>query len=208
MKKLIFSAALILSLGLAGCGEDTSKIEPEKETETPATDNGEKSDKEKEESNGVGETTESELGKMTVIYKDKELNIPANNGPVNATLDKIQLATLETSEDYKDTFDGEDKVTIVTIEASTENTVDETTNYYLDQAKLVTDTGQQVDASLLFSDDVGGEFLGKVKKNGNIIWILKNDENIKKVTLHVSGASNDNFDRVGEDLKIEIPLDK
>ena len=209
MKKLIFSAALVLSLGLAGCGEDTAKDEPQKETEAPATNSGEKTDKEtKEESNGVGETTESELGKMTVLYKDKELNIPANNGPVNATLDKIQLATLETSEDYKDTFEGEDIVTIVTIEASTENTVDETTNYYLDQAKLVTDTGQQVDAALWFSDDVGGEFLGKVKKNGNIIWILKHDENIKKVTLHISGASNAEFDRVGEDLKIDIPLDK
>ncbi|MGE7676282.1 hypothetical protein ACQKMV_22425 [Lysinibacillus sp. NPDC094403] len=206
-KKLIFSAALVLSLGLAGCGADSSKEDkPKEETKTAAS--AESSKKSDSKADSGQETTESELGKLTVLYKDKELNTPVNNGPVKATLDKIQLSTLEPSESYKDTFDGKDKVTIVTIEASTENTVDETINYYLDQAKLVTDTGQQVDANLWFSDDVGGEFLGKVKKNGNIIWVLKHDENIKKVTLHISGASNEKIDRVGEDLKIEIPLDK
>lgn len=38
MKRLIFSAALVLSLGLAGCGEDTSKDgTPKEDTQTPAT---------------------------------------------------------------------------------------------------------------------------------------------------------------------------
>ncbi|MFJ7952860.1 hypothetical protein ACIQZG_15160 [Lysinibacillus sp. NPDC096418] len=45
MKKLIFSAALVLSLGLAGCGEDTSKEKddksveesPKEETSAPVT---------------------------------------------------------------------------------------------------------------------------------------------------------------------------
>lgn len=211
-KKLIFSAALVLSLGLSACGEEKAKEEPQKEeTQTPvSTDKKEDTEKadEKEESDGVGETTESELGKMTVLYKDKELNMAVNSGPVNATLDKIQLATMEPSESSKEMFGGQEKVTIVTIEASAENTVDDTTNYYLNQAKLVTDTGQQVDSDIWFSDDVGGEFLGKVKKNGNIIWVLKHDEAVKKVTLHISGASNNNLDRLGEDLKVEIPLDK
>lgn len=211
-KRLIFSAALVLSLGLAACGEEKAKEEPQKEeTQTPvSTDKKEDTEKvdKKEETDGVGETTESELGKMTVLYKDKELNMAVNSGPVNATLDKIQLATMEPSESSKEMFGGQDKVTIVTIEASAENTVDDTTNYYLNQAKLVTDTGQQVDSDIWFSDDVGGEFLGKVKKNGNIIWVLKHDEAVKKVTLHISGASNNNLDRLGEDLKVEIPLDK
>ncbi|KOY83538.1 hypothetical protein I6G82_07395 [Lysinibacillus macroides] len=213
-KKLIFSISLVLFLGLAACGEENVKEEetPKEEMQKPAsTDNeseGAADNSATEESNGVGDTTESELGKLTVLYKDKELNRTVNNGPVNATLDKIQLATLEPSESYKESFDGQDKVTVVTIEASAENTVDNTINYYLNQAKLVTDTGQQVNADIWFSDDIGGEFLGKVKKNGNIIWILKHDEAVKKVTLHITGASNDTFDHIGEDLKVEIPLDK
>ncbi len=208
-KKLIFSAALVLSLGLAACGEEKVKDEetPKEEAQKPVSTDNEREGP-AEESDGVGETTESALGKLTVLYKDKELNRTVNNGPVNATLNKIQLATLEPSESYKESFDGQDKVTVVTIKASAENTVDNTINYDLNQAKLVTDTGQQVNADIWFSDDIGGEFLGKVKKNGNIIWILKHDEAVKKVTLHISGASNDTFDHIGEDLKVEIPLDK
>ncbi|WP_332647037.1 hypothetical protein [Lysinibacillus sp. 54212] len=43
MKKLIFSAALVLSLGLAGCGGDTTKDKP-KENKTEATDSNNNSD--------------------------------------------------------------------------------------------------------------------------------------------------------------------
>ena len=42
-KKLIFSAALVLSLGLAGCGEDTTKDgTPKDDTQTPASAEAEK----------------------------------------------------------------------------------------------------------------------------------------------------------------------
>lgn len=46
-KKLIFSAALVLSLGLAGCGEEKAKEEPQKEeTQTPvSTDSAKKEEK-------------------------------------------------------------------------------------------------------------------------------------------------------------------
>lgn len=212
MKKLLLSAALLLSLGLAACGDDEQDI---KEEATPATESTEAKKVETDTTekpaadseDKTGEVTESELGKMTILYQNKELNTPVTSTPVNSSLDKVQVATLEVSEAYKETFDNQDIVTIITIEATAENTVDETTNFYLDQATLVTDTGQQVDAALFFSDSVGGEFLGKVKKEGNIIWVLKHDEGIKKITLHVDGASNDNLDRVGEDAKVEIALD-
>jgi hypothetical protein len=43
-KKLIFSAALVLSLGLAGCGEEKAKDEPQKEdVQTPVSADAEKS---------------------------------------------------------------------------------------------------------------------------------------------------------------------
>lgn len=48
-KKLIFSAALILSLGLAACGEEKEKEEPQKEeSQTPASAEVEKKSEEKE----------------------------------------------------------------------------------------------------------------------------------------------------------------
>lgn len=205
MKKLIFSAALVLSLGLAACGD----VEDVADENINATDSTEKVEKEteKEETKDEAVETESEIGKMKTIYQKKDLNMAIENGPVKGTLAKVRYATLEPSPEYKSMFNEEEIITLITIEASLENTVDDTTNFYLDQATLVTDTGQQVDAEVFLSDNVGGEFLGKVKKEGNIQWVLKHDESIKKITLHVSGASNSNYDRVGEDAKYEISFE-
>ena len=209
MKKLIFSATLLLSLGLAACGDELDIKEdatPAAETEKAETKTDPADKEASDNEDKTGEVTESDLGTMTILYQNKELNTPIVSGPVNASLNKVQVAKLEVSEAYKETFDNQDIATIITIEAIAENTVDDTTNFYLDQATLVTDTGQQVDADLFFSDSVGGEFLGKVKKEGNIIWVLKHDEDIKKITLHANGASNGDYTTVGEDVKVEIEL--
>lgn len=205
MKKLIYVSALATLL-LAACGDSA---EPEKNVEsTPATEteNVEPKEQPKEETKEENEVTESEIGKMTVLHKNKELNMSFTTGPINGSLNKVQIATLEVAPDYKEMFDNQDIVTILTIETTIENTVDETVSFHPNQDNIVTDTGQQKAADLWLSDDVGGEFLGKVKKNGNIIWVLKHDENIKKVTLHASSAIDADYNNIGEPLKLEIPL--
>lgn len=59
-KKLIFSAALVLSLGLAGCGADTAKEEKPKEETTAST--GEKD-------------TAKETKSEDVYFKNNEVKI-------------------------------------------------------------------------------------------------------------------------------------
>ncbi len=56
MKKLVFSAALVLSLGLAACGEEKTAGESKEETQTPASAETEKVQKEesKFDDNEVG----------------------------------------------------------------------------------------------------------------------------------------------------------
>lgn len=211
MKKLIFSVALIASLGLAACGdveeitdEDVKSEEVAESTDSTADSEKETETKTETEDNNV---TESEIGKMTTLYQNKELNIPLESGSAKATLQKIRYATLEPSETSKALFDNQDIVSLITIEASVENTVDSTVNFFIDQAKIVTDTGQQVDANMWLGDSIGGEFLGAVKKEGAIQWVLKHDENVKKITLHINGANDESFNRLSEDLKIEIPFE-
>lgn len=72
MKKLIFSAALVLSLGLAGCGDDTTKDEPKKETEAPATNTDAKKDDTTKETEKKVDTTEEDIKvKDAEIYKNE-----------------------------------------------------------------------------------------------------------------------------------------
>ena len=217
MKKLIFSAALVLSLtALAACGDEETKetTSTEETTATTETEAVEKETVEEDVSEPVKEepattdeeVTESELGKMTVHYKNKELNQAFESGTVKGSLNKIQVATLEVAPDYKSMFDDQDIVTVVTAEMAVENTVDETVTFYPDQAILVTNTGKQVDSDMLLSDSLGGDYLGVVKKEGNVIWVMPHDEGITNVAIHIHGASDAEYNRMSEDLKLEVPV--
>jgi hypothetical protein len=62
----------------------------------------------------------------------------------------------------------------VGVKMTVENTSsDKKYTTYPDQATLVTSTGEQVDADLWVSDDVGGDFYEGVVKQGNIIFYLE-----------------------------------
>lgn len=216
MKKLIFSAALVLSLtALAACGEEETKetTSTEETATTTETEEVEKeaaeedvSEPDQEVATTDEEVTESELGKMTVHYKNKDVNQTFESGTVKGSLNKIQVATLEVAPDYKSMFDDQDIVTVVTTEMTAENTVDETVAFYPDQATLVTDTGKQVEADMLLSDSIGGDYLGAVKKEGNVIWVMPHDEGITSVAIHIHGASDAEFNSLSEDLKLEVPV--
>ena len=47
---------------------------------------------------------------------------------------------------------------------------------YPDQATLVTSTGEQVEADLFLSDDLGGEIHEGVIKEGNVVFYLERGE--------------------------------
>lgn len=63
----------------------------------------------------------------------------------------------------------------------------------------MTNTGEQVSADLWFSDDVGGEFLGKVKKEGNVLFFVKAmPEELADVKVVIDGPSDANYESIGE----------
>ena len=102
------------------------------------------------------------------------------------------------------------EVTLVSINAEAENTKDEDVNFYIDQAKLITNTKEQVDSNMLFGDHIDGAFLGKVKKNGNLVYILKNTkaEDLKELEFRISDPSNKNFKNIGEDVNLKLTINK
>ncbi|MDY0395491.1 hypothetical protein RWE15_14980 [Virgibacillus halophilus] len=127
----------------------------------------------KEEKTKDENVQESEVGKMTITYKDKDINENAESGAIKFNVYAIQVGDLEIAKDYQDSFDGKEKATAITMKVKSENTSDETMGFYPDQATLTTDAGDQVDADMFLSDDIGGDFIGKVKKEGNIIFFSR-----------------------------------
>lgn len=197
MKKL-FYVGLLAAFLLAACGEEeTSNQNANKDIdETP-----------KEEVSEESNVLESEIGKMTTIYQNEDLNTLIESGSIKGTLNSIQYATLEPNPNNMFAFNDGETVTLITIDATVENTTDSNVSFYLYQATLVTDTNQEVKAAYSLSDAVGGDFIGAVKKEGIIQWVLKHDENIKKVTLKIDSAVDEKLNGLSEDLKVEIPFE-
>ncbi len=201
--------ALVLSVGLVACASSDS--ESDKSADATETDSGndkaKDEEKEKEDKSENENVQESEMGKMTIAYKNKELDENAESGPMKLNVNAIQVADFEIAEDYRDMFEGKEKATVIVFKMKAENTSDDTIGFYPDQATITTDAGDQSDADILLSDEVGGDFIGKVKKEGQVFFLVDTpSKDISKVNLIVDGAHDENFEQVGEQIKKEFPV--
>lgn len=216
MKKfLVLLFALVLSVGLAACGSEGSDSEAgtnnndnsADENENVEQDDNESKDEgsENEDKADDGNVQESEIGKMTITYKNKELEENAESGPITLSVSALQVGELEVAEDYKEIFDNKDKLTAITMELKAENSSDDTVGIYPDQATITTDAGDQVDADVFLSDQVGGDFIGKVKKEGSVYFFVDTPaEEIGQINLIVDGAHDEDYESIGDQIKMSF----
>lgn len=149
MKKILIICFIVL-LVLTGCS--ATKDESDNNQNAIADKVGEENiEKKKDEQ---AEVKESEIGKLTIFKKNEEVEAAQEIGPFIVKINKMQVAKLETSEDYKSMFDDKDAVTILALEVEVENKSTETNSIYPDQGTIVTNTKEQKDAHIFLSDDV------------------------------------------------------
>lgn len=195
---------LLMAFSLIACGDSSNEEDTSDDAKTKKS-SAEDVDDSKDDSEG--KTEESEIGKRTTIKSKKDLN-HSKTGPFTMIVTDVQISTLEPSEDYKDMFDGKDKITFVTIATEVENKSEDTNSFYPDQGTITTDTKEQVDADLMLSDEVGGDFIGEVAKKGNVIFFLDSPaEEINNIKYVIEGPHNENIDRLGEGITYEISFE-
>lgn len=173
--------------------EAVTEAETEAETEAPKDD-------------AVGEVEESEMGKRTIVHSKKGLSEVYTSGPFEVKVTDIQVSNFEPSDSAKPMFNDQERVTIVTIAIEVENKSTDTNSIYPDQGTVVTNTKEQVETDLFLSDSVGGDYMGEVRKTGNIIVQLQSPaEEITNIKYIISGPSSaETFDRIGDDIEIEF----
>lgn len=198
MKRFGFMMAVPFVL-LVGCGDGeelkTTVTDSEEVVETDAEPSSVEDSRAEET-----ETYESELGVNKIYMKDKELTITETMGSVQFTINQVQTSRLSVAQEYEEMFEGEKEVTVIALNMIAENTVDDTVSFHPNQATLVTNTGEQVTPDLWFSDDVGGEFLGKVKKEGNVLFFVKaQPEELTELKVVVDGPFDENYNQLAED---------
>lgn len=197
-----------------GCGdkEQTSISNTENKVEMTNTENTNRNESIVNEDKGTKdngvEVKEGEIGRLTIFKKSEEVNAFQESGPFTVKVNKMQVAKLEVSENYKSMFNNKDIVTIVTLEVEVENKSSETNSIYPNQGTIVTNTKEQKEAHLSLSDDVGGDFIGEVIKKGNVIFVLdSNAEEITSFKYVIDGPIDSNWDKLGEDIIFELSFE-
>ncbi|WP_090865640.1 DUF4352 domain-containing protein [Oceanobacillus limi] len=224
MKKLMMVfVAVILAGVLVACSEDDNGAEETntadntgnevEENNDGEADQDTDSEAEAEEENDTegsaeaGDVLEDEVGKLSIVKKNADMEEVFTSGPMEITITGVQTAELEPSESYGDFFDNKEKVTIVTVGMKAENTSEDTISIYPDQSTLTTNAGDQVEADLWLSDSIGGEFFGTTNKEGEVIFQLDTPaEEIESIKVIMDGAHDDNYESVGEELQIELEV--
>ena len=219
MKKKIVTIMLasMMAFSVVGCGNDNGKkVESQKEIsaeEKAEEEKAEEATEEKEEETDdstTGEVVEENGLRKEPVATNKELNL-AKVGPFKYTIEAVQVSKLTATTDEMAEMLGIEKdreVALVAINASAENTTENTLSFYIGQATLTTNTKEQVETEGFLSEYINGEFLGNVKNSGNLIYILKNSkaEDITNLTLHIDAPHNENFENIGDEVKIDISL--
>ncbi|WP_214745951.1 DUF4352 domain-containing protein [Exiguobacterium sp. s189] len=206
----LFTLPLVFLIGCGETDEATSsetieQTEQATDEETTSSSEGSESSKDEDTSEGIGgseefEVEENELGISQIYMKNRNLGIEEKIGPIIFQIDKVQTLRLQVASDFRFMFDEKKEVTIVSFNVIVENTSDDTVSFHPNQARLVTNTGEQVDADLIISEDVGGEFLGKVKKEGGVLFHVDSmPAELTEVRFVVEGPYNDQFNTIAED---------
>jgi hypothetical protein len=129
------------------------------------------------------------------------VSVAGTSGPMKITISKV---TLDKSYNYNDYAD---PIKAVVLDVAIENTSNETINWHPDQGTLVLNTKEQIENPILYSDDLGGQFHGQVIKKGKIAFKTTSTfDLVSDLKLVILGAFDSNYDRVGEDLTIDINL--
>lgn len=204
---LMLAGCMALSITACGNGDNGKKVESQKEVSAEQ--------KEKEETpsddSTTGEIVEEDGLRKEPVATNKELNLTGETGPFKYTIEGVQVSKLTATTDEMAELleiEKDKEVALVAINASAENTTDDTLSFYIGQATLTTNTKEQVEVDGFLSEYIDSEFLGNVKNSGNLIYILKNSkaEDITNLTMHIDAPHDENFENVGDEVKIDINL--
>lgn len=207
MKRKIITLALVATMALSfvACGDGNTQSGSSAESSAPAEQQVEQQEPTVEEQDGMRKET---------YYTNKDLSLSGETGPIKYTVSSIQVSNVSTTDDAIAALLGieaNQKVGLVVVDFDVENTSVDTISWYPDQATITTNTQEQADANMFLNDgDVGGDYIGNVKKSGQVMFILPNSDakDLTQVSIHVDGPYDANFNTVGDAVTIDIPVNQ
>lgn len=184
--------------------EDTEVVEEEEAEQVKDEVETESEEEDSSLTQQVGDTIEAEGGTRTIVGQVENINETQSSGPFEVTLLHSQLSQFQPAEDFVDIFGGEDLV-LLTFQVEVTNNSEDTNTIHPDQGIAVTDNGNQVDAEIFLSDDVGGDFHGEVTKTGDVFFLYDgNADDVSSARYIINSGHDENFDNFGEDIEFTV----
>lgn len=217
LKRLLFLLfASLLTIGLVACGDsetasskkDSNDNETEVEEESEEESETMTSEENEEKDAKVGDVIKGEAGDSTLVSRTDDVGT-FESGPIVLEIEKANGVSLDVNDDFVDMFDSEE-VEYIQVDMKVENTSEDNVTFYASQATMTTNTGEQLEPDMLLSDHIDGEYLGEVNKSGSSFYILENSkaEDVESIKLFFSAPDDEDFESVGEDIEVEISLEK
>ncbi|WP_163970217.1 hypothetical protein [Oceanobacillus halotolerans] len=218
MKKLcMFLFLMSISIVLVACGGDTNDTGEEDTTSEDTNEEQEQSETNEEEPEEevedtgeaqVGDTITNEAGEMTLVSRTDDVGT-FESGPIKLTIDKANGVSGKLSDEMAEMMETEE-LEYIQVDMTVENTTEENITFYASQAVMTTNTGEQLEPDMWLSDHIDGEYIGQVTKTGTSHYILENSkaEDVESIRLIFSAPSNEDWEDVGEEIDIEIDLEK
>lgn len=218
---IVFMSACGVNDNSSDANEDNQENTAEKETKSETTeakddDEEETGNEEYDEETGEGYVEDFGYVKTLGIGYNDEVGIdgtdgdlkPLKFGSMELAINHMEIAEIQPDEDNKELFDGKDKAKMIMIDMEAKNKSEEDVDFYPSSSILVTDTDEQLeDSDMFLTDDIDGEFYGKVKKEGQAWWMLDDDEEINNVKMIINPPSSmDDWEDIGEEKRIEFEV--
>lgn len=115
------------------------------------------------------------------VYLNAKAESKTSDGGV-----QFNIETVGTTEDIGTAIGEEGEAYIgkkaVIVDVALKNMGNKDYNAYPDQGTIVLSTGEQVDADMTLSEDVGGELYKGGSKKGTVVFLLNDTDDVKKIT--------------------------
>lgn len=134
---------------------------------------------------------------------------PIKMGSAELEIENLRILQINPDEDGKELyFDDREKLVAISVDMTARNTTDTDIDFHPNQSVIVTDKGEQVESDIMMMGEAGGDFLGKVEKEGQTWWLLDKEntdyENIKMIIP--TPYSSDDWEDEAEEKRLEFEI--
>ncbi|MEH6944999.1 hypothetical protein [Bacillus sp. JJ722] len=218
MRKGIWLLCLALFIVIAGCSSEESAEPKEEKGSGQTTTAPEDKDAEPavatEPTKDFASMTKEEQQAATgtveeggfIKYRGAEWQGDYDNGAL-----KFNIYGVSVTNDIKEAYKIEQAqpgYKAVSVWFGAENTTDKKYVLGLNTAEIVTSTGEQVQMDMYLSKNISGDIHGGVKKEGDIIFVLENTEDVADITsikfiFDASEEGGSNTKTIEADVKLK-----